>query len=91
MDVSDIKQKGRRSNEGGVAVQVFGLAGQVVHGLVDAFALGATQSGGAGGFLDGGGGLPHAAGQEGAGVAGDPGLGGGVAVVVQAPGCSPQK
>ncbi|MDX2526949.1 hypothetical protein [Streptomyces europaeiscabiei] len=70
-------------------MQVFGLAGQVVHGLVDAFALGATQSGGAGGFLDGGG-LLHAAGQEGAGVAGDPGPGGGVAVVVQAPGCSPR-
>lgn len=55
--------------------RVFGLAGQVVHSLVDAFALGAAQPCRAGGRLERAGGLLHATGQEGAGVAGDPSLG----------------
>ncbi|MFJ9710169.1 hypothetical protein [Streptomyces sp. NPDC101234] len=76
--------------QGGVVAQVFGFAGQVVHGLVDALAFGAAQLGGTGGGLECGGGLLHAAGQEGPGVAGDPGLGGGVVGLVQAPGRSPQ-
>ncbi|MET7725155.1 hypothetical protein [Streptomyces mirabilis] len=69
---------------------MFGLAGQVVHGVVDALALGAAQSCGSGGRFERGGGLLDATGQEGAGVAGDPCFGGGVAGVVQAPGRSPQ-
>lgn len=76
--------------KGGVVAQVLGLAGQVVHGLVDGLALGAMQSGGAGGFLECGGGLLHAAAQQDAGVTGDPALGGGIAAVVQAPCRSPQ-
>lgn len=69
---------------------MLGLAGQVVHGLVDALALGATQSGGAGGCPRCRGGLLHASAQQDAGVVGDPALGGGIAAVVQAPGRSPE-
>ncbi|MCX4404606.1 MULTISPECIES: hypothetical protein [unclassified Streptomyces] len=78
------------ASQSGVVAQVFGLAGQVVHGVVDALALGAAQSCGSGGRLERGGGLLNATGQEGAGVAGGPCFGGGVAGVVQAPGRSPQ-
>ena len=75
--------------QGGGVVQVGGLAGEVGGRLVGAGAFAAAEAGFVGLVSDCGGGIDRAAGQDGAGLVGDPGLGVTVAGVEERPGGLP--
>jgi hypothetical protein len=61
--------------QGGGVVEVGTFAGEVADRLVGALAFGAGEAAGAGLIVDRGGGIDGAAGQDGTGTVGDPGLG----------------
>src|SRR5680860_495543 len=76
--------------QGGRVVQVGTLVGQVGGAGVGVGPSGGVQAGDGGCSSEGTGDAGGAAGQDGLGVAADPGFGGGVAFGVEGPGCFPQ-
>jgi len=81
---------GPAAGQGGGVVQVRCFVGQVGRAGVRAGAVGGVQAGFGGLAAYRAGDLGRFAGEDGAGLVLDPGLGGGVTFVVEAPGCLPE-